>query len=240
MIVFSLEVTLESVLALQVKLWKRERVFEDEVFIENTCLGVGSKKRGTKFKWGRSFKRWSRGSPGQWLPETGYLRASAIVVSGTSGISPILNYRSVSPIVYTSRPRGFPVENELDELIPPLTIQILHSWTTFSGDLHTYVLQQIGSGIMAEYFILDPPSNSWTFGTTLRDPGVSCWKWIRRINSASDNTATSFLYTLFWRHSYFSPTATRTTHHSWTFIPVLKSATHYLPCLQRHIFRSDI
>ena len=30
----------ESVLALQVKMWKRERVFEDEVFIENTCLGV--------------------------------------------------------------------------------------------------------------------------------------------------------------------------------------------------------
>ena len=30
----------ESVLALQVKLWKRGRVFEDEVYIENTCLGV--------------------------------------------------------------------------------------------------------------------------------------------------------------------------------------------------------
>ena len=24
-------------------MWKRERVFEDEVFIENTCLEVGSK-----------------------------------------------------------------------------------------------------------------------------------------------------------------------------------------------------
>ena len=57
--------TREIVLALQVKMWKRERVFEDEVFIENTCLGVGSKNRGTKFKWGRSFKHWSRGSPGQ-------------------------------------------------------------------------------------------------------------------------------------------------------------------------------
>ena len=33
----------ESVLALQMKMWKRERVFEDERFIENTCLGVGSK-----------------------------------------------------------------------------------------------------------------------------------------------------------------------------------------------------
>ena len=33
---------------------KRERVFEDDVFIENTCLGGGSKRR-TKFKRGRSF-----------------------------------------------------------------------------------------------------------------------------------------------------------------------------------------
>ena len=41
--------------ALQYKLGKRERVFEDDVFIENTCLGIGSKKRGTKFKRGRSF-----------------------------------------------------------------------------------------------------------------------------------------------------------------------------------------
>ena len=36
----------ESVLALQVKMWKRGRVFEDEVFIENTCLEVGSKNAG--------------------------------------------------------------------------------------------------------------------------------------------------------------------------------------------------
>ena len=28
---------------------KRERVFEDDVFIENMCLGIGSKKRRTKF-----------------------------------------------------------------------------------------------------------------------------------------------------------------------------------------------
>ena len=88
----------ESVLALQVKLWKRGRVFEDKVFIENTYLGIGSKKRGKKFKWGHSFKHWSRGSPRQWFPETEYLRASAIFVAGTSGIPPILNYRSVSPI----------------------------------------------------------------------------------------------------------------------------------------------
>ena len=40
----------------------------------------------------------SRGSPGQWFPETEYLRASTIFVVGTSGIPPNLNYRSVSPI----------------------------------------------------------------------------------------------------------------------------------------------
>ena len=35
---------------------KRGRVFEDDVFIENTCLGSGSKRR-TKFTCGRSFKQ---------------------------------------------------------------------------------------------------------------------------------------------------------------------------------------
>ena len=44
----------ESVSALQWKLGKRERVFEDDVFIENTCLGSGSKRR-TKFTRGHSF-----------------------------------------------------------------------------------------------------------------------------------------------------------------------------------------
>ena len=42
----------------------------------------------------------SSGSPGQWFPETEYLRTSAIFVVGTSGIPPNLNYRSVSPIVH--------------------------------------------------------------------------------------------------------------------------------------------
>ena len=37
----------------------------------------------------------SRGSPGQWFPETEYLCASSIFVVGTSGIPPKLNYRSV-------------------------------------------------------------------------------------------------------------------------------------------------
>ena len=46
---------------------------------------------------------------------------------------------------------------------------------------------------MAEYFIPDLPSNSWTFGSTLWDPRVPCWKWIRCINSTS------------WQFSYFIP-----------------------------------
>ena len=40
-----------------IEIGKRDRVFEDDVFIENTCLGIGSKKRGTKFKRGRSFNQ---------------------------------------------------------------------------------------------------------------------------------------------------------------------------------------
>ena len=35
-----------GVLTLQVKLWKRGRVFKDEVFIENTYLEIGSKNAG--------------------------------------------------------------------------------------------------------------------------------------------------------------------------------------------------
>ena len=61
------------------------------------------------------------------------------------------------------------------------------------------------------------PSVTWTLGSTLLDPGVPSCKWTRRINSASDNSATSFQDNLFWRPSYFSPTANRTTHYGWIF-----------------------
>ena len=44
----------ESVLALQEKMWKRERVFEDEVFKENACLGIGTKKKQKKKNAGRN------------------------------------------------------------------------------------------------------------------------------------------------------------------------------------------
>ena len=68
-------------------------MFEDDVFIENTCFGIGSKKTQDEIYADVVLRR-SRGS-GQWFPETDYLCASAIFVVGTSGIPPKLNYRSV-------------------------------------------------------------------------------------------------------------------------------------------------
>ena len=51
-----------------------------------------------------------------------------------------------------------------------------------------------------------------TLDSTLLDPGVPSWIWIRRINSASDNSDTSFLDNLLRDSNYFSPTPNRTTH----------------------------
>ena len=68
-IVFSLEVKLERVCCpckWNVKKWKsvgRRSIYRK--FASWSRL----RKRGTKFKWGRSFKRWPRGSPGQWFPD---------------------------------------------------------------------------------------------------------------------------------------------------------------------------
>ena len=78
---------------------KRESVWRRSIYRKYVSWNR-LQRRGTKFKWGRSFKQWSRGSPGQWFPETDCLCASAIFVSGTGGIPPILNYTSVSPIDY--------------------------------------------------------------------------------------------------------------------------------------------
>ena len=39
----------------------------------------------------------------------------------------------------------------------------------------------------------EEPSNSWTLRSTLLDPRVPTWIWIRHINSTSDNSATLFL-----------------------------------------------
>ena len=91
-------------------------------------------KRGTKFKWRRGFKHWSRDSPGQWFPETEYLRASAIFVSGTSGIPPILNHRSVSPIdTYTlleNYKKLKTMEHEMVMVIPIVigALRIIPKW----------------------------------------------------------------------------------------------------------------
>ena len=48
------------------KLGKRERVFEDDVFIENMHLVSGSKRVDVVLSM-------SCGSPGQWFPETEYV-----------------------------------------------------------------------------------------------------------------------------------------------------------------------
>ena len=84
----------ESVLALQVKLRKRERVFEDEVFIGNICFGIGSKNAGRNSNEDVVLSSDHVALLANGFPETEYLRASAIFVSGT----PILNYWSVSPL----------------------------------------------------------------------------------------------------------------------------------------------
>ena len=90
----------ESVLAPVSGNVKREKeCWEMNVFIENTCHGVSSKNARRNWSGGRSFEHWPRGSPGQWVPKTECLRASAIFVSGKSGITSILNYRSISPII---------------------------------------------------------------------------------------------------------------------------------------------
>ena len=81
----------------------------------------------------------------------------------------------MDPLGLSFYTQGYTVEYELEELIPPLTIQLLHSWTTFKKITITSLPQQ---------------------------PGL---------------------------HIY-----------GWTFTPVLKSATQYLPCLRRRLLRSDI
>ena len=47
---------------------------------------------------------------------------------------------------------------------------------------------------MAEYFIPDRPSNSWTFGSTLLDPGFHRWIRSRRINKMREKRKKRILY----------------------------------------------
>ena len=80
-------------LALQVKCGKEKECLKDEVFIENTSLVVGSKIAG------RNSNDDVVLNTDHVFPETEYVRASAIFVLGTSGIPPILNYKSGKSIV---------------------------------------------------------------------------------------------------------------------------------------------
>ena len=95
-----MNVTLKRVSVLQWKLGKRERVLEDDVFIENTCLGIGSKKRWPKFT-----RTWFYAGHVVLLAN-GFPRlnmcASAIFVVGTSDIPPKLNYRSVKSYILSA------------------------------------------------------------------------------------------------------------------------------------------
>ena len=85
--------TLKGVCCCCGEIWsKRARVFEDDVFIENTRLVGGSKTQDLNLR-ADLVLNMSRGPPGQWFPETEYW-ASAIFV-GTSGIPPKMIYRSV-------------------------------------------------------------------------------------------------------------------------------------------------
>ena len=85
--------TLKGVYCCCEEIWsKRTRVFEDDVFIENTRLVSGSKTQDLNLRAGLVLNM-SRGPPGQWFPETEYW-ASAIFM-GTSGIPPKIIYRSV-------------------------------------------------------------------------------------------------------------------------------------------------
>ena len=60
------------------------------------------------------------------------------------------------------------------------------------------------------------------------------------MSTVTRNSASSFLDNLFWRPSYLSPTATRTTHLWVTYIiPVLKQQTRLFLRLQRCISCSD-
>ena len=54
------------------KFGKRERVFEDDVFIENTRLVGGSKTQDLNLR-ADVVLSMPRGPPGQWFPETEYV-----------------------------------------------------------------------------------------------------------------------------------------------------------------------
>ena len=97
-IVFSLEVKLERVCWPCKWNCEKRKSFGRRSIYRKYVSWSRLQKRGTKLKCGRSFKHWPYDSPCQWVPKTECLRVSTIFVSGTSGITSILNYRRVSPI----------------------------------------------------------------------------------------------------------------------------------------------
>ena len=99
-----------------------KRVFEDDVFRENTCLGIGSKKTQDEI-YADIVLNWSRGSPGQWFPETEYLCASAIFIVGTSGIPPNLSYRSVG-LIPALIPQDYPTRLPIMKTKYPVHIMV--------------------------------------------------------------------------------------------------------------------
>ena len=84
--------TLKGVCCCCEEIWSKRKVFEDDVFIENTHLVGDSKTQDLNLRVDLVWNM-SRGPPGQWFSETEYW-ASAIFV-GTSGIPPKIIYRSV-------------------------------------------------------------------------------------------------------------------------------------------------
>ena len=106
-IVFSLEVTLERVCWLSKwNVKKRKSVGRRSIYRKYVSWSR-LQKREMKLKCGRIFKHWPRSSSGQWVLETECLLASAIFSPGTSGITSILNHRSVSPINYNTISRQY-------------------------------------------------------------------------------------------------------------------------------------
>ena len=127
--------TLKGVCCCCEEIWsKRTRVFEDDVFIENTRHVGGSKTQDLNLR-ADLVLNMSRGPPGQWFPETEYW-ASAIFV-GTSGIPPKLIYRSVKSYMLHTY-----------ELVPSLNAMArlsfrLVSWTQNLYEKKVYVFSRV-------------------------------------------------------------------------------------------------
>ena len=110
-------------------------------------------------------------------------------------------------------PDDFPEHIEIDESPPNcLFLRNLQTGRTYFCPL--FYQQQLTT-------MRIEPSNSWTFGSSILDPGVPNWIRIRRINSASDNSATSFLDNI--KETAFTSLSRQPGPllYGWTFTPIL-------------------